>query len=109
MGWEHDMARELRSRDNKTGAAWFRGEVLSPVPQEDEKGEVTYVGPLIVSCFDGQVMLRSEQLMMLAGVPAAAGIPRLYKGISVALAGNLFSGDAGSLKILILGVVQNAV
>ncbi len=45
MGWEHDMARELRSRDNKTGAAWFRGEVLSPVPQEDEKGEVTYVGP----------------------------------------------------------------
>ena len=108
MSWEHELAREFRGRDNRTDPAWFRGEVLSPIRRE-QGGQTIYEGPLIISCYDGQVMLRSDQLQMLAGVPSAAGSPRLYKGISVALTGNLFSGDAGSLKILILGVVQNAV
>lgn len=109
MAWEHDLARELRCRDNKERAAWFRGEVISPIRRSDGAGGWTYEGELIISCFDGQVMLRKDQLQMLAGAPAAAGIPRLYKGISVALAGSLFSGDPGSLRVLILGVVQNAV
>jgi|GEM_PF-2052034 len=107
MSWEHDMARELRSRDNRTGQAWFSGEVLSPVKTEDDQGRVSYSGPLIVSCMDGQVMLRSGQLKMLAG--AAGDEERLHDGMTVALCGNLFSGDPGSLKVLVLGVVQNAV
>lgn len=108
MSWEHDLAREFRGRDNKTGPSWFRGEVLSPIRRSDGAGGWIYEGELIVSCYDGQVMLRKDQLQMLAGAPAAAGIPRLYKGISIALTGNLFSGEAGSLQALILGVVTAA-
>lgn len=108
MSWEHDLAREFKGRDNKDHAAWFRGEVISPIKKTVD-GQTVYEGELIISCYDGQVMLRAPQLQMLAGVPAAAGIPRLYKGISVALTGSLFSGDPGSLRVLILGVVQNAL
>lgn len=109
MGWNHKLARELRRRDNPTGPAWFRGEVLSPVRTEDEEGRVTYEGPLIISCYDGDVMLREEALWSLAGTVTAAGYERLYQGLSVALTGNLFSGTAGSLQILILGVIQHAL
>lgn len=108
MSWEHDLAREFRGRDNKSSPAWFRGEVISPIRWWDED-HWEYEGPLIISCFGGQVMLKSGQLQSLAGVPAAAGIERLYNGVSVALTGNLFSGDPGALKVLILGVVQDAV
>lgn len=108
MSWEHDLAREFRGRDNKDFASWYRGEVISPIRHVDD-GRTWYEGPLIISCFGGQVMLRENNLQMLAGIHSAAGIPRLYKGISVALTGNLFSGDPGSLRVLILGVVQNAV
>ena len=108
MSWEHDLAREFKGRDNKDFASWYRGEVISPVRGWDED-HWEYEGPLIISCFGGQVMLRENNLQMLAGIHSAAGIPRLYKGISVALTGNLFSGDPGSLRVLILGVVQNAV
>lgn len=108
MSWEHDLAREFKHRDNKTSPSWFRGEVISPI-RTVEDGVVVYEGPLIISCFGGQVMLRENNLQMLAGIHSAAGIPRLYKGISVALTGNLFSGDPGSLRVLILGVVQNAI
>lgn len=107
MSWEHDLAREFRGRDNKSGPAWFRGEVLSPIRTVVDDEEI-FEGELIISCYDGQVMLKSGQLQMLAGVPAAAGITRLYKGKSVALAGDLFSGGAGSLQVLILGVVTAA-
>lgn len=108
MSWEHDLAREFRGRDNKDFASWYRGEVTSPIRHVDD-GRTWYEGPLIISCFGGQVMLRENNLQMLAGIHSAAGIPRLYKGISVALTGNLFSGDPGSLRVLILGVVQNAI
>lgn len=108
MSWEHDLAREFRGRDNKDFASWYRGEVISPIRHVDD-GRTWYEGPLIISCFGGQVMLRENNLQMLAGIHSAAGIPRLYKGISVALTGNLFSGDPGSLRVLILGVVQNAI
>lgn len=108
MSWEHDLAREFKGRDNKDQAAWYRGEVISPI-RIVEDGVVTYEGPLIISCFGGQVMLKEPQLQMLAGIHSAAGIPRLYKGISVALTGDVFSGDPGSLRVLILGVVQNAI
>lgn len=109
MSWEHEMARELRSRDNRQGTTWFSGEVISPIKTTDEHGRATYHGPLIISCFDGQVMLREAQLQMLAGVPQAAGEPRLHDGMTVALCGDPFSGDPGALRALILGVVQDAV
>lgn len=108
MSWAHDLAREFKGRDNREIHSWFRGDVISPIRREEDD-TVIYEGPLIISCFGGQVMLREDNLQMLAGIHSAAGIPRLYKGISVALTGNLFSGDPGSLRVLILGVVQNAI
>ena len=107
MSWEHEMARELRSRDNRQGTTWFSGEVISPIKTTDEHGRATYHGPLTISCFDGQVMLRKQQLKMLFGAAGDEG--RLHDGMTVALCGDPFSGDPGGLRVLILGVVQDAV
>lgn len=109
MSWEHTIAKELRNRDNRDDPAWFTGRVLSPVRHEDEEGHVTYSGPLIISAYDGAVMLRSGQLVQLARTAQAPGIDRLYEGLSVALLGDIFSGEPGSLQVLVLGVVQDAV
>ena len=54
MSWEHAIARELKKRDNPVYYAWFSGEVTSPVQITDEEGNVSYSGPTIVSCFEGQ-------------------------------------------------------
>ena len=109
MAWQHVLARELKARNNRPRPAWFRGEVISPIRKVDELGRVTYEGPLIISCYDGQVMLRAGQLKQLAGIAADAGIERLYQGHSVALTGDVFAGQPGSLQILILGVIEDAV
>jgi len=90
MSWEHDMARTLRDRDNRPATAWFSGTVAS-------------VSPLVVSCHDGQVMLRNAQLVRLAG----GG--QLTQGDEVALCGDPFSGAPGALRVLILGVIDHAV
>lgn len=102
MAWQHDMARELKKRDNRSTTVWSTGQVLSPTVHTDqETGEVTYSGPLIVSCADGAVMLRADRLWQL---PTEE---RYHEGQTVALLGDLFGG-AGSQKILILGVVTRA-
>ena len=95
MSWEHALALELKKRDNpETNTPWFTGLCLSPVLVDGE-----YIGPLIISCYDGQVMLKEDRLRVLA----SAG--RVHDGQVVALLGALFCGDAGSQKILVLGVV----
>jgi len=102
MSWEHAIAKEFKKRDNpETDTPWFMGLCLSPVMVTDpETGDVSYVGPLIISCYDGQVMLREDRLKVLA----SAG--RVHDGQDVALLGALFGGSAGSQKILVLGVVM---
>lgn len=105
MGWKHEMARAMKGAGKGGAPVWFQGEVLSPVKIEEH----VYEGPLVISCFDGQVMLRQAQLMQLAGAAEDAGEERLHDGMSVALLGDPFSGNPGALKILILGVVGNAV
>ena len=104
MAWEHQMAKELNRRNNKETFSWLTGEVLSPIRSVDpETGAVSFSGPLIISCFDGQVMLQGDRLRQLAGQA------RLYAGQTAALLGNPFSGGSGSQVLLILGVVSNAV
>lgn len=105
MGWEHQIARELKKRDNPVNYAWFTGDVLSPIETTDEEGNVTYEGPTIVSCFEGQVMLKRDRLRQ---VPAADGTP-YHQGQRVALLGHPFATESGSQKILILGVVTDVI
>lgn len=88
MSWDHELARSLRQRDNRPATAWFSGTVET-------------ASPLVVSCCDGQVMLRGAQLVRLAGAGTLAA------GDQVALCGDPFSGDPGALKILVLGVVAS--
>lgn len=104
MAWDTRMAKELKRRDNKETFSWLRGEVVSPVRSVDpETGKESFSGPLIISCFDGQVMLQGDRLRQLEGQD------RLYAGQTAALLGNPFSGGSGSQVLLILGVVSNAV
>ena len=104
MAWEHLMAQELKKRDNKPSSVWNTGDVISPVMNVDPDTEaVTYEGPLVVSCCGGEVMLRSDRLLQLSGDD------RYHAGQKVALLGDLFGGGPDSQRILILGVVTNAV
>lgn len=103
MSWEHRIAKELKKRDNKNYPVYFVGDVLSPVRSVDDAGEVSYSGTLTVSAFDGEVMLGADRLQQLAGQD------RLYAGQVVALLGDLFSQTPGGQKILVLGVVTDAV
>lgn len=105
MGWEHKIAKEFKKRDNPQNYAWFVGNVLSPIETTDEEGNVTYEGPTIVSCFEGQVMLKRDRLKQ---IPAADGTP-YHQGQRVALAGHPFSSEPGAQKILILGVVTDVI
>lgn len=99
-GWEYELARQFKSRDNDDFPVWFVGDVTSPTRSVDpETGAVTYEGPLRVSCFGGQVILGADRLSVLA----SAGT--LYAGQRAALCGQPFSGAAGSQKVLVLGVL----
>lgn len=106
MGWEHKIAKEFKKRDNPVDTAWFSGEVLSPVPaDEDDEGNIIYEGPTIISCFEGQVMLKKDRLKQ---VPMEDGTP-YHLGQTVALLGHPFSKEPGGQKILILGVVEDVI
>lgn len=99
MSWEHQIAKQFKDRDNPTTYAWFAGKVQSPVRTVNNKGEVSYSGPLIVSAFDGQIILRAEQLRTLGHVP------QVYAPQTVALVGDPFGKSAGGQTILLLGVI----
>ena len=99
MSWEHQLAKQFKERDNPTTYAWFAGEVQSPVRITNDKGEVSYSGPLIVSAFGGEVILRAEQLRVLDHVP------QVYAPQTVALVGDPFGKSAGGQTILLLGVI----
>lgn len=49
MAWAEKMAKELKQRNNPTMPTFFTGKVVS-------------ASPVIVSAFDGQVMLQGAQL-----------------------------------------------
>lgn len=99
MSWEHQIAKQFKDRDNPTTYAWFAGKVQSPIRTVNSKGEVSYSGPLIVSAFDGQIILRAEQLRTLDHVP------QVYAPQTVALVGDPFGKSAGGQTILLLGVI----
>lgn len=99
MSWEHQIAKQFKDRDNPTTYAWFAGKVQSPIRTVNNKGEVSYSGPLIVSAFDGQIILRAEQLRTLDHVP------QVYAPQTVALVGDPFGKSAGGQTILLLGVI----
>lgn len=99
MSWEHQIAKQFKERDNPTTYAWFAGKVQSPIRTVNNKGEVSYSGPLIVSAFDGQIILRAEQLRTLGHVP------QVYAPQTVALVGDPFGKSAGGQTILLLGVI----
>lgn len=105
MAWEHLMAKELKKRDNREAAPWVLGKVLSPVRTGDSFIGYSYEGPLIVSCCDGEIILKGARLKQL---PSPDGEP-YYKGQTVALLGNLFGSGPGSQIMLILGEVQDAI
>lgn len=99
MSWEHQIAKQFKERDNHTTYAWFAGKVQSPIRTTNDKGEEIFSGPLIVSTFDGQVILRAEQLRVLNHVP------QVYAPQTVALVGDPFGKSAGGQTILLLGVI----
>lgn len=99
MSWEHQIAKQFKDRDNPTTYAWFAGKVQSPIRTVNNKGEVSYSGPLIVTAFDGQIILRAEQLRTLGHVP------QVYAPQTVALVGDPFGKSAGGQTILLLGVI----
>ena len=103
MAWEHKIAEQLNRGQKKGGMTWFSGQVLSPCPvlhsNPDGTTSIVYEGPLIVSCFAGSVMLQGSRLTQFAEQT------QLVQGMTVALLGDLFSHEAGSQKILILGEI----
>ena len=96
MSWEHQIAKQFKERDNPTTYAWFAGTVQSPIRTVNNKGEVSYSGPLIVTAFDGQIILRAGQL---------DHVPQVYAPQTVALVGDPFGKSAGGQTILLLGVI----
>lgn len=99
MSWEHQIAKQFKDRDNPTTYAWFAGTVQSPIRSVNDKGEVSFHGPLIVTAFDGQIILRDRQLRTLDHVP------QVYAPQTVALVGDPFGKSAGGQTILLLGVI----
>lgn len=90
MSWEHNFAKELKKRDNSAYPDFMIGKVLSPV-EETAGGVTSYIGPLIISIFDGQIRLEKENLILLDH------LPQLHDGQTVAL--------LGRQKFIVLGVV----
>lgn len=80
MAWEHNLARELKKRNNKFFAPFLTGEVLSPV-RRVVGWQTIYDGPLLVAIYDGQVRLTADNLTVLQHCG------QLYKGQTVALLG----------------------
>lgn len=99
MSWEHQIAKQFKQRDNPSTYAWFAGEVQSPIRTVDDKGNESFRGPLIVSAFGGEVILRADQLRVLDHVP------QVYAPQTVALVGDPFGKSAGGQTILLLGVI----
>lgn len=99
MSWEHQIAKQFKERDNPTTYAWFAGTVQSPIRSVNDKGEASFHGPLIVTAFDGQIILRDRQLRTLDHVP------QVYAPQTVALVGDPFGKSAGGQTILLLGVI----
>lgn len=102
MAWNHTLAKELKKRDNPEVYAYFVGRVLSPKKVILPDGTVTYVGPIIISCFEGQVILKKDRLMQLE----IAGT--VDDTMEVALLGDPFSNTPGGQMILILGEIIEA-
>lgn len=106
MSWEHQLAKELKKRDNLPVTTWFAGEMVSPiVVSVMPDGKPLVAGPTIVSCFGGEVMLEADRLKQ---IPKPDG-SRYHAGETVALAGHPFSKEPGAQKILILGVVEDVI
>ena len=84
MAWEHQVARAFRARDNKPRQPWVLGQVLSPkkVPSKEDPRGYELIGPLIISAYNGNVILRSDMLKVLASVG------ELYAPMEVALTGD---------------------
>lgn len=102
MAWEHRIAKQLNAGKPTGSPAWFSGQVLSPVRHVDpETGKATFSGPLIISAYNGEVMLQGRLLRKLGHI----GPEDLYDGLTVALLGNVFAGDPGSQTVLVLGVI----
>jgi len=55
MAWEHQLAAELKKRDNSTFNPWVTGKVVS-------------ADPLVITAYDGQVRLTSKELTVLQHV-----------------------------------------
>ena len=90
MGWEHQIAKEFKKRDNPQNYAYITCDVLSPLPKRLP---------------DGTIMLRSDRLLQ---IPKADGTP-YCAGETVALLGHPFDRQAGGQQILIAGVAQHVV
>ena len=91
----HELARRMQGlKGPALGRCWLRGAVVSPKWDEDEEDWVR--GPLIISIWDGEVMLGTDRLEQLPQPE------KLHDGMTVALI-------PGGEKFLILGVVSDAV
>lgn len=104
MAWEHKLAKMMKTTAPASSPVWFEGDVLSPQVVRDKDGNITkYVGPLVISCADGAIMLNRDRLMQ------RADDARYYAGQHVALLGDLFGSGAGAQNFLILGVIHRAI
>ena len=106
MGWEHQIAKEFKKRDNPQNYAYFTGDVLSPVPKRLPDGTIIYEGPTIISCFEGAIMLAVRPA---AADPQGRRHPPTARGRRWPCWGTLFDRQAGGQQILIAGVAQHVV
>lgn len=109
MGWEHAIAGMLNEGAKPAEPSYFVGNVLSPIKYVDPQTEaVSYRGPLIISCFGGEVILKRDRLCQIVQ-PATESTEPMHDGDVVALLGSPFSKAPGSQKVLILGVITGVV
>lgn len=96
MGWEHDLAKQFKKRDNPEFKDYVVGDVISPrIEFDPETGDIDSIqGELMISCYGGQIRYTSSHLQKLS----SCGI--LYKGQKVLL--------LGDQNPIILGVITDA-
>lgn len=96
MGWEHELAKQFKKRDNPQFKDYVIGDVISPVVEFDpETGDIESIrGELMVSCYGGQIRYTSDHLQKLS----SCGI--LYRGQKVLL--------LGENNPIVLGVITDA-